>query len=174
MGVYEVGHLIVQARQLARDYYQSTGKSLPGISAELARYDAASQLNLVLTEDPNCGYDALSREQPAQRLQIRGRVIFDPEKVNQRVGQLRLQKPWDGAVLVLMDPLFEATEMFIAVRQVIEEAAAETSAKRRAKGVLSVSKFRRLGRLVWSRETGRIDGSIWCPDGESSPERVGR
>jgi len=166
VGVYEVSHLIVQARQLACDYYQSTGKSLPGISTELARYDAASLLDLELTEDPNCGYDALSREQPVQRLQIRGRVIFDPEKTNQRVGQLRLEKPWDAAVLVLMDSLFDTTEMIIATRQAIETAAAGTSAKRRAKGLLSVNKFRRLGQLVWSRETGRIDGAIWQPGSE--------
>ncbi len=163
MGVYEVSHLIVQARRLARDYYQSTGKSLPGISAELARHDAASQLDLKLTEDPNCGYDAVTLTQPEQHLQIRGRVIFDPEKSNQRVGQLRLDKPWDVAVLVLMDASFATSEMFVASRQVIEAAAAGTSAKRRAKGILSVQKFCSIGQLVWSCETGRVDGAIWEP-----------
>jgi len=90
VGVYEVSHLIVQARRLARDYYQSTGKSLPGISAELARHDAASQLDLKLTEDPNCGYDAVTLTQPEQHLQIRGRVI--------RCRSFAVSDNWSGAV----------------------------------------------------------------------------
>ncbi|MBT4331243.1 MAG: hypothetical protein HOD58_15135, partial [Gammaproteobacteria bacterium] len=104
MSVYSIDKLMVEARKLASDYRRMTGKTLP-ISGEIARHDAATLLDLTLV-DGMSGYDALDVD--GQRVQIKGRVIFEGQKSNPRVGQLKVGQEWDQVVLVLMNEDYDA------------------------------------------------------------------
>ncbi|RRQ20639.1 DUF6998 domain-containing protein [Thiohalobacter thiocyanaticus] len=152
---YAVDKLISQARQLAADYWRATGKPLPGISAEIAENDAARLLDLELVGDREAGYDAVGR---GRRVQIKCRTIFDESKSGHRLGQLKLDKDWDSVVLVLMDDSYEPTEIYEAGRDVITATIDEAAASKRSKrGPLSIARFKAIGRLVWTREEGRLD-----------------
>lgn len=81
MSLYSVDKLISEARRIAAEYRRTTGKPL-GISAEIARHDACTNLELEPQEDA-AGYDAigLKGEREGVRFQIKGRAIFDGKKV---------------------------------------------------------------------------------------------
>lgn len=153
MSVYAVDKLISEARRLAAEYRRATGKSLP-ISSEIARHDACVHLDLDPCEQEVGGYDALSREPTPRRIQIKGRAIFDESKSGQRLGQLKLEQPWDAVVLVLMDEDFDSFEIYQADRDEVVEALSDSSRNKR--GAMSVARFKNIARLVWTRETGRI------------------
>ncbi|MFN2309407.1 MAG: hypothetical protein ABR553_06670 [Gammaproteobacteria bacterium] len=163
MSIYSVDTLIAQARKLAAEYRRATGKPLPGISAEIAQNDAARLLGLELIKDETLGYDALGRgAREGRRLQIKSRTIFDDAKTGHRIGQLRVQQDWDSVLLVLMDDNYEPFEIYEAERDEVLAAVAETETSKRAKrGLLSVAKFKAIGQLVWTRETGELSDAIW-------------
>jgi hypothetical protein len=163
VNVYAVDKLISEARRLAADYRRATGKTL-AISNEIAKHDACELLALEAVDDQHAGgYDAIGREGQlaGQRLQIKARAIFDERKGGQRIGQLKFDKAWDGVVLVIMDENFEAVEMHLASREEIEADSAEHNSKRSKRGAMSVSKFRNIGRLVWTREEGLVEDAVW-------------
>ncbi len=153
MPVYSLDKLIGEARRLAAEYRRTTGKTLPGISAEIAVSDAIQLLGLERPGDDEVGYDALVHHSGGvTRIQIKGRVIFDEAKRGQRIGQLKLGDAWDAVALVLMDENYEPTEIYQAPRQEIEQALAGTASSGRGKrGALSVAKFKVIGELVWDR-----------------------
>jgi len=157
---YAVDKLISEARRLAAAYRRTTGKSL-GISTEIAKHDACRLLQLEAVEEAG-GYDAIdpqvqNAEQQAQRIQIKGRTIFEDGKSGQRVGQLKLEQPWDTVVLVLMDDDFETFEIHAVQRQQITEALQEKEHKPRSRrGAMSVAQFKRIGQLIWTRQDGRV------------------
>lgn len=165
MTVYSVEKLIAQARKLAADYRKATGKALPGISNELAEHDAARLLGLELLQERGQGYDALGRGRwEGQRIQIKGRTIFDESKQGQRIGQLRLDQPWDCVILVLMDEEYSPYEIYEAKRADIESFLNETSANRRKRGAMSVARFKIIGRLAWTVENG-LEEELWSNSG---------
>ena len=166
MTFYAVDKLISEARRIAAEYRRTTGKSL-GISAEIAKHDACRLLALEPVEETG-GYDAIdarrqNTEQAAQRIQIKGRTIFEDGKSGQRIGQLKLEQPWDAVVLVLMDEEFETFEIHLAQRQQIIEALEEKKHNSRSRrGAMSVARFKRISRVVWTREEGRVqDDALW-------------
>ncbi len=163
MSLYAVDTLMDEARRLAREYRLATGKSLPGISGELAVHDAVRLLQLEKSPEPETGFDAVgSGSREGQRIQIKGRVIFDDKKRGQRIGQLKIDKPWDLVLLVIMDERFAPTEIWQASREVIEEALDEAKQSRRSnRGALSVAKFKNIAHLVWTEEEGEIEDEIW-------------
>lgn len=162
MAVYSVDKLISQARHLAADYRRMTGKSLGGVSIEIARSDAARLLDLELVDDTALGYDAVGRgDREGLKIQIKGRAIFDEQKSGQRIGQLKLEKPWDRLVLVLLDEDFEPYEIREASRADIDEAVDTSSSNRNKRGAISVAKFKHISDLVWTREEGVIEDEIW-------------
>ncbi|MGA7802908.1 MAG: hypothetical protein WCC36_19080 [Gammaproteobacteria bacterium] len=163
MTVYSVDKLIAEARRLAADYRRATGKSLAGVGSEIADYDAARLLDLELVTDRSEGYDAVGRgEREGKRIQIKGRAIFDEAKSGQRIGQIKAEQVWDRVVLVLMDEEFEPFELYEAEREDVVQAVEDAAASRRSKrGALSVAKFKRIARLVWTREEGLISDEIW-------------
>lgn len=168
--VYSVDKLINEARRLASEYRRTMGKPLAGVSAEIAEYDAARLLNLDLVKPGGeAGYDAIGRGPRAgQRIQIKGRTIFDEAKKGQRIGQIKVEQPWDSVLLVLMDENHEAYEIFEASRAALEPELELAGESRRAKrGPLSVAKFKIIGRLVWTREEGLIE--IEIPDTAGGP-----
>lgn len=158
MSVYDVTRLIAETRRLAADYKRATGKSL-AVSSEIARHDACALLHLeALDNDSQNGYDAVGTVQswPDLRIQIKGRAIFDESKTGQRIGQLKLDKPWDAVVLVLMNEDFETQEIYLARRHELEEELSQVDSKRQNRGAMSVARFRHLGRLVWSTVDGLV------------------
>ncbi len=154
VGVYSVDKLIGEARRLASEYRRATGQPLAGVSAKIAEHDAAAILNLELCQNPQLGYDAVGRgEREGQRIQIKGRTIYDEKKRGQRIGQLKLDQEWDLVVLVLLDKNHEAYEIYEADRGTVVKALEPHRSSNRAKrGAMSVAKFRSIGRRVWVRD----------------------
>jgi imidazolonepropionase-like amidohydrolase len=155
VAVYSVDKLISQARKLAADYRLATGKTLPGVSSEIAEYDACRLLGLTPSPDPGQGYDA--QTPGGKRVQIKGRTIFDESKSGQRIGQIKLSQEWDSVVLVLLDQQYEAYEIFAADREELLDYVDRPSLSRKKRGVLSVARFRIIGRLIWTRDEGLIE-----------------
>ena len=151
MSVYVVDKLMAQARKLAADYRRATGKTLP-ISGEIAINDAIRLLGLEPANEPQGGHDAV-RHRPdgrIERLQIKARVVFDEIKSAHRMGELKVDKPWEAVLLVLLDENYEPFAIYEAGRDAVEDALDESKANKR--GTLTIPKFQRIGRMVWSRD----------------------
>lgn len=156
MAVYSVDKLIAEARRLSAEYRKATGRPLGGVSGEVAEYDAARFMDLQICDPKPGGYDAIGRGTRAgKRIQIKGRAIFDEGKPGQRIGQLKIEQPWDSVMLVLMDENLEAYEIYEAEREDVMQAVEESNISNRSKrGAMSVAKFKVISRLVWTRENG--------------------
>lgn len=150
MSVYSVDKLISEARRIAAEYRRVTGKTLGGVSGEIAENDAARLLDLELCREKPGGYDAIGRNRrEGKRIQIKGRAIFDESKSGQRIGQIKADQEWDSIMLVLMDENFEPFEIYEADRDVVMQESA--AGKRSKRGAMSVAKFRNIAELVWLR-----------------------
>lgn len=159
MGVYASDKLISQARQLAADYRRAMGKPLPGISNEIAEHDAIRLLNLEPKTEEVGGYDAIDPSRDNKRIQIKSRTIFDESKSGQRIGQIKVDQPWDSVLLVIMDEDYEPYEMYEAEREDIMEYL-DSSSSRAKRGAMSLARFKIIGELVWTREDG-LEGEVW-------------
>lgn len=162
MTVYAVDKLIAEARRLAAAYRETTGRPLAGVSGEISRHDAARLLDLEL-QPGEAGYDAVGRgERAGRRIQIKARAIFDQGKSGQRIGQLKVEQPWDSVMLVLMDERFEPFEIYEALREdLLRELERAADSRRARRGAMSVARFKAIGRLVWTREDGAQADGIW-------------
>ena len=142
---YSMSKLTEEARKLAAEYRRATGKTLP-LSPEIAVNDAIRLLGLAPSQDDS--YDAVYESDGALRkVVVKGRAIFDESKSAQRIGQLKLDKAWDEALLVLMDEDYETTEIYRAERGKMEEILAEKPANKR--GVMTVKQFKIIAKKVW-------------------------
>ena len=161
-GIFSVDKLISEARHLAAEYRRTTGQPL-GISGEIAQHDACQLLDLEAVKDANSSFDALGRgPRQGQRIQIKGRVIFDEAKKNQRIGQLKVEQEWDSVMLVLMDENYETDCIYAADRQAILDALSEQADSKRSKrGAMSVAKFKNVAHLVWTRQQGAVEDEVW-------------
>lgn len=162
MSLYSVEKLISEARRIAAEYRRTTGKPL-GISAEIARHDACTYLELEPDEEA-VGYDAigLNGDRKGCRFQIKGRAIFDEKKGGQRLGQIKVDQNWDKILLVLMDEDFETTEIYQASRDdILEELDEAGTTNRKKRGAISVARFKRLACLVWNKDDGLIVDEVW-------------
>ncbi len=160
MTLYAADKLIAQARVLAAEYRRTMGKPLPGISNEIAEYDAVKLLQLKPRPEGEGGYDAIDPAHGDKRIQIKSRTIFDESKSGQRVGQLKLDKEWDSVVLVLMDENYEPYEIYEAEREEILEYLDQSSSSRAKRGAMSIARFKIIGRLAWTRENG-LEPEVW-------------
>ncbi len=161
MSVFAVDKLISEARRIAADYRRATGKTLGGVTGEIAENDAARLLELELSEDRNSGYDAIGKgKREGKKIQIKGRAIFDNAKSGQRIGQLKVNQEWDSVVLVLMNEDFEPIEIYEAERGDLLDSLDETSdSKRNKRGAMSVSRFKHIAHLVWDSKEGVIENA---------------
>jgi len=149
--------VIEQVKGLARQYRELTGKPL-GITGEVGEFHAAKLLNLRLANARCPGYDAVGSDD--RRIQIKARCILPDSKPGQRVGQIKLDHPWDSVALVLMDEEFEPIAIYEAKRAEVEKAITAPGSKaRNERGALSVSKFKSIARPVWERESGTMGGT---------------
>ena len=160
MSIYAEEKLISQARQLAADYRRTMGKPLPGVSNEIAMHDAIRLLGLMPVDKATGGYDAVDTEREDKRIQIKSRTIFDENIGSQRIGQIKVDQAWDSVVLVLMDEDYEPFEIYEAERDDLLEYVGKSSSSRAKRGILSVSRFRIIARLAWTREDG-IESEVW-------------
>jgi len=153
VSVYDVETLISQARKLAADYLATMGKPLPGMSGEIALNDAAKLLDLALCEDQNLSYDAVGRgDNEGKKVQIKGRLVLEGDKLNQRIGQVSADKTWDSVVLVLLNAQYEPYELYEAEREAIILNAAQSSEGKKKRGALSVARFKKIAALVWTKD----------------------
>lgn len=160
MSIYAEEKLISQARQLAADYRRTMGKPLPGVSNEIALHDAIRLLALQSAPQNAGGYDAIDPQRENKRIQIKSRTIFDDNVGSQRIGQIKLEQEWDSVVLVLMDENYEPFEIYEAERDELLEYAGKASSSRAKRGALSISRFRIIARLAWTREDG-CEPEVW-------------
>jgi hypothetical protein len=142
--------ILSQAKVLAQRYRDLTGKPL-GITGEVAEYEAARRLRVVLTPARQAGYDAMEeRDGKIWRLQIKGRCVRPDCKPGQRVGAIDIQKEFDAVLLVLLDVNFEATAIYEAPRDAVIAALTKPGSKaRNERGALSIAKFKDIGMLRW-------------------------
>ena len=156
---------MAEARRLAREYRRTTGKPL-AVGGEISKYDASRLLGLNMEDRPDAGYDAVGTgPREGLRVQIKGRAIFDEKKSGQRIGNIRQGQSWDLLVLVIMDAEFEATEIYEAGRDEILAAIADKPVSGRdSRGAMSVSRFKAIARLAWSRESGLEEDNTWGKD----------
>jgi len=151
--VYSIDKLIAETRRLAAEFRRSTGQVLP-VSGEIARHDAARILGLTLCEQRTGGIDAIGQgDREGQRIQVKSRVLSRDKKSGARIGQLNPNGDWDTVVLVIMDEDYEPCEIYEASREEVEEAMSSSSS-RSNRGAISISKFKIISWLVWTRETG--------------------
>lgn len=160
MSVYAADKLIGQARLLAAEYRRTMGKPLPGVSNEIALHDAIRLLRLEPAEANAGGYDATDPARDNLRVQIKSRTIFDESKTGQRIGQIKVDQPWDVVALVLMDEDYEPYEIYEATRDELLEFMDQSSSNRAKRGALSIARFKIIGRLAWTREDG-LEPEVW-------------
>lgn len=161
MTVYAQEKLIAQARQLAAEYRRTMGKPLPGVSTEIAEFDAVRLLGLEpRPPGGEAGYDAIDPHRGNKRIQIKARTIFDEDKGGQRVGQLKLGQEWDSVILVLMDESYEPYEIYEADRPDLEDFVDQSNSSRAKRGAISVARFKVIGRLLWDR-VGGLDAEMF-------------
>ena len=145
---YSMSKLTEEARKLAAEYRRATGKTLP-LSPEIAVNDAIRLLGMAPADDE--GYDAVyESEGTLKRVVVKGRAIFDQSKNAQRIGQLKLDKAWDEALLVLMDEDYQTTEIYRAERSKMDEVLAEKPANKR--GIMTVKQFKIIAEKAWPHD----------------------
>ncbi len=163
MNIYAVDKLTAEARRLAAEYRRVTGKTL-ALSGEIAVNDAIRLLRLEPPESPNGGYDAMRRHaERIELIQIRARVVFDELKGPHRLGELKLDKPWDTLLVVLMNADYEPVEIYSLGRAEVQAALEDRNPKQ--KGSLTVARAKRVGTLVWAITN--------VPAGPQSLDKVG-
>ncbi len=142
--------VLEQAKCLAQQYRALTGKPL-GITGEVAEFEAARLLGLELTPARTAGYDAIEPKSK-RTLSIKGRCMLSGCKLGQRIGKIDVNKQFDAVLLVLMDEAFNSLSIWEAERHAVVAALAAPGSKaRNERGALGVSKFKSIGRCVWSK-----------------------
>ncbi|KKN69438.1 hypothetical protein LCGC14_0440750 [marine sediment metagenome] len=161
MDLYSIDKLMHETRQLAAKYRKATGSTLP-VTGEISRFDVAKALNLQLIDDLTLGYDAIGRDvRKDLRILIKGRVIFEDSRSSPRIGQIKSDGRWDRVIMVLFDDDYLPVEMHEASSEDIEAALnTKSESANKKRGAMSVSQFKIIGRLVWSREDG-LSPEIW-------------
>lgn len=148
----EILEILKEAKVLARRFYSLTGKPL-GVTGEVAEYEAATRLGLLLHPARQAGYDATEmREDGVARIQIKGRCILNPLKITGRMGAIDLRQPFDIVLLVLLDSEFNAFAMYESSRAKVEVALTLPGSKaRNERGALAIRQFMSIATLRWAR-----------------------
>lgn len=135
--------ILDDVKRLAIEYYAVTGKPL-GVSGELAEFEAAEKLGLILADARTAGYDAIrSIDERSEKIQIKGRRIASGKpRYRGRVPAINLKQPFDTVALVLMDESYEAIEIWEAsYESVHQRLIAPGSKSRNERGSMGISQF---------------------------------
>jgi hypothetical protein len=149
--IARIQDLIAQAKLIAAEYYALTGKPL-GISGEVAEHDAARLMGMELVDAREPSIDAtLMVGGRAERIQIKGRAVDPKRRYVGRVSKMKLEPPFDAAVLVLMDKRnFDTIEIWRAEYADIKaRLSAPGSRARNERASLGISQFRSIAVRVW-------------------------
>ena len=152
-----VEDIIAQVKPLAAKYYRLTGKPL-GVTGEVGEYEVARLLSLQLETARTPGYDAT--DQQGKKYQIKTRSL------NAAAGEQRPKEPaqaatdlTDAALLALMDENLKMIEIWEAERADVDHALNRPgSISRNERRMLSLSKFKEIGRLRY-RSNGILDAN---------------
>ncbi|MDE1912766.1 MAG: hypothetical protein KGL60_17085 [Pseudomonas sp.] len=152
----EILDILKEAKVLAHRFYRLTGKPL-GVKGEVAEYEAATRLGLLLHPARQAGYDATETlEDGVKRIQIKGRCILNQLKITGRMGAIDLRQPFDTVLLVLLDCEFNAFAMYEASRAKVEAALTLPGSKaRNERGALAIRQFMSIATLRWARHEAR-------------------
>ena len=145
-----LGGVINAVIQLAIRYREITGKPL-GMTGEVGEFHAAKLLGWQAAEARQPGYDAVASD--GRRVQIKARCILKDSRPGQRVGQIKLDHPWDTVALVLMDGDFRPFAIYEAARADIERELSRPGSKSEMSAAPGVGKFRAIAAMVWSSTT---------------------
>jgi hypothetical protein len=145
--------ILREAKALAKEYHQLTGRPL-GITGEVAEFEAARILGIQLSPTRQKGYDAVRVTADGEtRLQIKGRCFPSDSKKTQRLGSIKLDCEWEAVLMVILDPDFDAREIWEAERTQIQLALSRPgSISRNVRGALAVSQFKSIGQRLWKRD----------------------
>lgn len=143
-----VKEILSDAKALAVEYYQLTGKPL-GVTGELAEYVVAQTLGLELAPPRTPGYDATrTRDGKTECVQIKGRAFNSSN--SQKLSKFNTAKPCDVAMMALLDTgTLDAKEIWEAPFSAIAKRLGDPGSKARERGVLSVGDFKRIGTRVY-------------------------
>ncbi len=147
----QISEVLSQAKELEKKYRELTGKPL-GITGEVAEFASAELLGLELAGARQAGYDAVRHvnKNTQVKFQIKGRCIPSGASPGQMLSSIHLDHEWDIVLLVIMDEDYEVLSIYEADRPAIKEALLVPGLKaRNERGVLSVAKFKSIGREVW-------------------------
>lgn len=150
INLQRTGQLLKQAKRLAIQYRQLTGKPI-GITGEVGEYEAAYRLKLKLADARQEGFDAFRISGKRRiRFEVKSRVLREDADASPRLGRVRLDKQWDYVLLVLLDENYELLSIHRATRRAIQKALFEPGSKARNEHhQLGVAKFKSIGRQVW-------------------------
>jgi hypothetical protein len=148
---HAVKALLRQAKVLATEYYRLTGKPL-GVTGEVAEYEAAEKLGLVLAGARSPYFDAV-RYLPSrqERFQIKGRAVSREDRYRGRVSKIKCDGDFDAVLLVLLDKAtFDVIEIWQAEREKVKVRLEEPGSKaRNERGSLAISQFKSISEKVW-------------------------
>jgi hypothetical protein len=144
MSIYNMDKLMSETRRLAAEYRRATGQTLP-VSADLANHDAVRLLQMEKPEPPISGVDAIFQ---GLNVQIKGRVLFTPQKKGLRIGQLNASGLWQAVILVVFNDNYEPQTIFQASRESLQETLENTS--KNSRGAITLERFKALSEIVWS------------------------
>jgi hypothetical protein len=144
--------LLGKAKALAIQYYQLTGKPL-GITGEVAEYEAAEKLGLVLTDARYPYFDAYC-DQPdgRQRFQIKGRAVAETDKYRGRVPSVTCDGDYEAVLLVLLNKkTYDAIEIWRAEREAVKSRLETPGSKaRNERNSLAITQFKSIAKKIWS------------------------
>jgi hypothetical protein len=147
----EITQLLIEAKRIARRFYQLTGKPL-GISGEVAEYEAARLLGLKLAPAREAAIDGfLDVDGSTKTIQIKGRAVDAKRRYVGRVSKIKLLPTFDAAVLVLLNKEdYETLEIWWATYDDIRmRLIAPGSKSRNDRGSMGISQFKSIAKKVW-------------------------
>jgi hypothetical protein len=150
----EVSLLMLEAKRIARRYYEITGRPL-GIIGEIAEHEAVRILGLEIAPVREAAIDAFQKVGNATlSYQIKGRAVDPQKKYRGRVSRLKLLPAFDAALLVLLDKTtYEPIEIWQAdYAAVAARLNAPGSKSRNERGSMDISQFKSIARRIWERE----------------------
>jgi hypothetical protein len=151
---HAVKAILRQAKMLATEYYKLTGKPL-GVTGEVAEYEAAEKLGLVLAPARTKCVDAYREaEGKNESFQIKGRAVLATDRYRCRLGKI-VDGQFDAVLLVLLDKTtLETIEILRAERlDVIARLDAPGGIARNVRRSLAIAQFKSIAKKIWPMMT---------------------